>query len=452
MVKKTVRLLIVTICISVLFSGCSLMEFFTAEKLIRPPKLTGEHAALQTAFEEAVGKDIGLYTPIAGNHRGSYILFDANNDSVDEAVVLYSSDTNSSAVHMHLLSQKDGEWYSVADITGSGTEVYKVDFMNIDSGRMLEIVVIWSVDDSKREKTLSVFRISSLDASVDNALSSIATVQIIDYVYFDVDIDNDYEILYLFQASSEQNYSLSARLLDFNEEKELLVPLSDVSFKSNISYFSQITYENTKEQLRVYLDCASPENDYFTEMLVFSKSDAVLFIPDFNGKPLAEITRRTEYVLCTDFNADGTIDIPCVFRVEDSCILSDRPENITVPLFVEWLTYSDDVFKASGKYFINEADGYALRYDSFAECYYIVYDSINRITQLRLKNGTEENNIVFSVSRDDEDSYAGILGDGILGEGFLGNKESVKCNVVVTALGESLSFTESYIKSLLLEL
>ena len=115
--NKLVRAVSMVVCLIFLLSGCSLPDFFSAESLIRPPKLTGEHAALQKAFEEAVGKDVGLFTPISGNHRGSYILFDANSDKVDEAVVFYSFNSNSSVVHMHLLSQKNGQWYSLGDQT-----------------------------------------------------------------------------------------------------------------------------------------------------------------------------------------------------------------------------------------------------------------------------------------------------------------------------------------------
>lgn len=443
--NKLVRAVSMVVCLIFLLSGCSLPDFFSAESLIRPPKLTGEHAALQKAFEEAVGKDVGLFTPISGNHRGSYILFDANSDKVDEAVVFYSFNSNSSVVHMHLLSQKNGQWYSVADVIGSGTEVYKVDFYNTDSTKMTEVSVIWSVEDSKREKTLSVYRISSLDQFADNTVSSIATVQISDYIYFDVDSDGNNEILYLFYNNSEKIYSLSARLLDFNEAEGNFVPLSDISFRSTIASFDNIFYEITGRDLRVYLECVSPEGNIFTEMLVYSKDKEALLLPDADGIMLSELTHRTSPVRSMDFNDDGMIDIPMVLDSEGSYIISERPEQMDVPLLVDWLTYSDNSFSSVGKFYINESEAYAIRIDDLYEYYYFVYDNVNKITQVRLKNNSDENNIVFSVSKKkDSDGYQGILGDS-----FLGDRNFSEYSIVITALGESLSFSEEYIKSLL---
>ncbi len=448
MMKKALKALLAVLLISCIFSGCSLPNFFAAEKLIRPPKLTGENAALQMAFENTVGKDTGLYTPIAGNHRASYILFDANDDSVDEAVVFYSLNSNSSVVHMHLLSQKDGEWYSVFDIIGSGTEVYKVDFYNIDNTNNLEIAVIWSVEDSKREKTLSVYRIASLDRDVDNALVSIATIQISDYVYFDVDGDKANELLYLYYNSSEHVYSLSARLLDFDSAENIFVPLSDLAFQSEISTFSDIIYEKNGNDLRIYLDCISPDNEMFTEILVFSMEKEALFSPQPEDKHLSELSQRNEFIGCQDFNNDGLIDIPVMIDAEESYVLSDISGMTDLPVIVQWITYTESKFVSIGKYFINDTDSFALKLDDLYDDYYIVYDTVNKLTQVRLRASEDENNIVFSVSvRKTDDEYTSILGDG-----FLGGRGDREYNIVVTALGENMQITNAYVESLIKDL
>lgn len=445
MYRKLIRIIVGIVCFSFVLSGCSLPDFFSAENLIRPPKLTGEHAALQKAFEDAVGKDIGLFTPISGNHRGAYILFDANSDGIDEAVVFYSLNSNSSVIHMHLLSRDNEQWYSVADIIGSGTEVYKVDFYNIDSSNMLEISVIWSVEDSKREKTLSVYRISSLEQFGENSVTSIATIQIADYVCFDVDSDRNNEILYLFYNDSENIYSLSARLLDFNDTEDIFVPLSDISFNSSIASFDGIFYEVTGSDLRVYLECVSLDGDIFTEMLVYSKDKEALLIPESTGVSLYELSRRKNSVRCMDFNEDRLIDIPTVLASDESYIISERPEYMDVPLLIEWMTYADYSFYSVGKYYINESEAFAIKIDDLYDYYYFVYDSVNRITQVRLKSNADENNIIFSVSKQKEaDGYQGILG-----EGFLGERDFSEYSIVITALGESLNFSEAYVKSLI---
>lgn len=447
MKNKLSKVIVLIVLLSVVFSGCSLPDFFAAENLIRPPKLTGENAALQQVFENTVGKDISLYSPVSGNHRASYIFFDANADSVDEAVVFYSLNSNSSVVHMHLLSQKNGEWYSVFDVIGSGTEVYKVDFYNIDNLKNLEIAVIWSVEDSKREKTLSVYKIASLESTVDNALVSMATIQIADYVYFDVDSDKSNELLYLYYSSSEMTYSLNARLLDFDSSEKAFVPLSDIAFNSHVSSISDIIYESDGNELRIYLECISPENEMFTEILVFSKEHETLFNPQPDGAVLSEITARRNFISCVDFNEDGYIDIPIPVELEGSYSISDDDFS-EEPVIVEWLTFSDGAFTSIGKYFINETDSFALKLDDLVRYHYIVYDQKNNIVQVRLRDSADENNIVFSVSVDNSAESTGLL----IGDGFLGHRDEREYNIVVTSLGERLYITAEFVESIIKDL
>ncbi len=430
------------------FSGCSMFDFFAAENLLKAPKLTGEKAELQIAFEQAVGADISLYTPIAGDNRASYILFDANADGNEEAVVFYSYNSNSSVVHMHLLSQKNGEWYSVDDFIGSGTEVYKVDFYNIDGSRNLEIAVIWSLEDSKKEKTLSVYRISSLESNFDYSIVSLATIQIADYIYCDVDSDGANELLYFYFDSSYNNSSVNVRLLDFDSQENNLVPLSEVTLPFVFSSVLQITYDKENDDYRFYIDCISADGSVFSEIIVFSSENAALFIPVFKESYASSETVRASSVLCSDFNGDGYLDIPVNLSYDDSYAVADVDGTSPSLSFVHWYTYLDGEFRSLGKYFVNDYDGYCLKLDSLYEYYYVVYDYVNKVTQIRLKNFDEENNIIFSITcKGKSDDTVSIIPDG-----FLGDSSANEYNVVISAKGESMNFTESFIKNLISDL
>lgn len=74
MKHKVLHVIVMLTVISFVLSGCSLLDFFSADNLLKAPKLTGENAALQRAFEEAVGKDVSLFTPISGENRASYVF------------------------------------------------------------------------------------------------------------------------------------------------------------------------------------------------------------------------------------------------------------------------------------------------------------------------------------------------------------------------------------------
>ncbi len=443
---KTVSVILVLICIFN-FSGCSMFDFFSAESLLKSPKLTGEKAKLQLAFENKVGVNIRLFTPVAGDNRGSYIIFDANHDGNDEAVVFYSFNSNSSVVHMHILSQINDEWYSVGDFTGSGTEVYKVDFFNIDSTNNLEIGVIWSLDDSQKEKTLSIYRISSLEADTDNSLVSLATIQIADYVHCNVDDDDANELLYFYFESEKGSSSTKARLIDYDSLNENFIPISEVKLPFSFSAISRIVSDKENDNLRFYVDCLVSGGVIFSEMLVFDYENGALFIPQTSDKYISSISSREYDLYCSDFNNDGYIDIPVSLDSSESFFISDSDEADVSLVFTEWYTFLDRDFMSLGKYFMNRYDEYALKFDALYEKYYVVYDYINRVTQVRLKNYEAENNIVFSISYVTADDLVNILPDGLLGE-----KNDIEYKIVISAKGETLGFSENYIRSLITEL
>lgn len=424
------------------FSGCSLIDFFSADALLRAPGLTGENSALQSAVEAAVGKDISLYFPIAGDYRASYILFDANNDKKDEAVVFYSFNSNKSVVHMMLLSKNGDKWFTVADIIGSGTEVYKVDFCNIDTTQGLEIAVMWSLDDSKREKTLSLYKISSLEKDADNALLSVATIQLLDYICLDIDSDSINELLYFYSNSTDDQLSVSARLLDYIPLDSSFVPLSDVSLSLPITSVFDINYSKDNNDYLIFLDCNSPDGSFFTELIMFDYENSALSKPMVRDKYISSLSIRNNNISCRDFDNDGIIDIPCMLNYEASYVVGYSEESPLRLTFVNWFSYSSDEFYEIGKYFLNDFDGFSMKINDFYEYYYFVYDYENSVTQVRLKNYNEENNIVFSIiSKTDSYDFNSLLQD----------ENTKEHKIIISAKGESLSFTQSYIESLIEE-
>ncbi len=440
--KKILRAICFIVILIFLFSGCSLIDFFSAESLLRPPRLTGENAALQKAFEEKVGKDIGLFAPLSGENRASYILFDSNNDGNDEAIVFYSLNSSEFVIHMHLLSQRNGEWYSVADITGSGTEIYKVDFYNVDNSRNLEIAVTWSVDDSKKDKTLSIYKIANFDENSDNALVSVASVQVADYICLDIDSDGISEVLYLYYKDSYSSLDTVARILDFDLTEQSFLPLSEVSLLCQLSSLVQICYEKQNNNYIVYFDCLNADGRYSTEILLFDYEKETLNIPLLDGVSVYSRSLRKEDVLCQDFDDDGHIDIPLIYPDEFSYMVGISPDNdISIELF-NWYSYAEGSFENKGIYYLNRYDDYLIKADSLINNYYFVYDFTNKLTQVRSKDFDGENNIAFSVTKIIKTEFQPTV---------LSDVTTVEFNVVVTAMGETMNFTTEYIKGLISE-
>ena len=88
--KHILACLALALSLVFLFSGCSL-RFTALPNLLRPPKPIGEYSGLQESFESyvatATGKNFLLKTPITGDYRSSFIMYDMDNDCL-----LYTSD------------------------------------------------------------------------------------------------------------------------------------------------------------------------------------------------------------------------------------------------------------------------------------------------------------------------------------------------------------------------
>ena len=87
-------MIVVITVIAAAFAGCSVFNVFSVDSLIKAPRLTGENAEIQKAFESAVGKDAVLVRPVSGEYRSAYVLrdYDGDGDYDRSALVTFSAD------------------------------------------------------------------------------------------------------------------------------------------------------------------------------------------------------------------------------------------------------------------------------------------------------------------------------------------------------------------------
>lgn len=338
---------------------------------------------------------------------------------------------------MHLLSTNSEKWYSVADIIGSGTGVYKVDFFNLDGNSDMEIAVSWTADDSQKEKKLSIYKISGLGEKNENTIVSLATIQMADYICFDIDSDNTNELLYFYFGSDNANQAFNTRLLDYDIKSETFLPVSDISLKQQISSVLNISVNKHKADYSVLVDSLLSDGMYYTEIISYDSELSVLSLPEDESGPVAARTLRSSSVLCTDFNGDGLIDIPLPLNYDESYFVGKTDTIQSQALFLEWISYSPDEIREFGKFFENSFEGYRMRIDKLFEHYYFVYDYSSKLLQVCLKNLDEENNVVFTVECENSnwnDVY---------------DSDEIEFDISVTSKGEAMNITENFVKDLI---
>lgn len=419
-----------------LLCGCSPFKLLSAGDLIRAPKLTGENALLQGAFEEAVGSDIVLLSPLSGRYRSSYILHDCNGDGTDEALVFYAAGGTDRIVHMHLLEEKSGEWISVGDITGSGNEVYNVEFGNMDSDADAEIAVTWTSSDTKKDKSISFYKLSLSESSMIDAINPLATVQVFDYYILDADEDGINELFYLFYDTAEDRAGAYLRLLKFSETDTALLPVSEVRLNPMISSLLSMKYDFTAHGIEFFVDCSVNENSYFTDIVLYDRSENALNCPvEEAGKDAVAMTRRTTLSYCSDINDDGLIEIPVELTSEESYMKNAETGDVQPLIFTDWQRYEKSSMVSVKKYFVSSVYDFKISVNELREFAYVVYDAASGEIQFREREVPESDNIIFIIK---EVSAAENSADA-----------EKNYTVEITERGRMMNITPSFINTLI---
>ena len=454
--------------ILIAFAGCSVIDFFSTDNLLRAPKLTGVNAALQQAFESAVGQDVYLVGPLTGEYRSAFILKDCDGDGQEEALVFYMPHgTENNTVHMNLMVMRDGAWRSVADIAGNGSEVYQVDFCNIDREEGAEIAVTWTVPDSKRDKTLSLYKINFARFEQNDSFNPLASVQIFEYFVIDIDSDGQNELFYVYFDTTEEKSGAYAKLLKYSDADTVLYPISEVKFDGRASSLLAVKYDLFDGKYEFFIDCAAGENTYYTEIVQYDAEQYTLTLPVRGEEkdPVAE-TRRSSQMYSSDINDDGLIEIPVEKSLPDSFIVND-PENDVLPLrYISWQRFEEDGFAPLTNYFVNETGLYSVCLDPFFGELYMIYDCATGEVQFRETHSSPD----YAPDEYDEDNEDAPEEPGIETDGNNSpsapddllftitvvparqepqNEAAEEIAVVIGARGAALHLTKTYIESLI---
>ncbi len=413
--------------------SCTFFDVFAVDSLIRAPKLTGENAAIQQAFENAAGKDISLVNPLFGDYRSAFVLYDYDKDGIGEAIVFYSKKDSPDEVRLNVLDHGPDGWCSVCDAAGNGSEVYKIDFVNLDKDGDAEIAVTWTLSDSKRTKTLSLYKLVSSSGGVpEKTLNQLAAVQMVEYMVADIDFDGQNEVFYIYSSLSGNSTLYYAALFKMDTITLSPVPLSEVGISWDIEQIVGFMNDIKDAKYTFYIDCLCGDGRYFTEIICYDYANNALVRPvNEEGNYLSAGTYRYDPIFCSDINGDYMTDIPAQTEYEGS-YYKDDDTSAEAPLYLtSYYQFVEGELICTAKYYRNNYCGFSIRTDDFWESTYVVYNVVTGSTQFRMKNCEEADDLLFTLSVNEKD------------------ESDERFYIGVTALGEQNNFTEEKIASLI---
>ena len=393
-IRSTVKSFLLFALVALLCCSCSFIDFFSTDSLIRPPKLTGENALIQQAFEKAVGKDVMLVSPVSGDFRSAFVQYDIDRDGTDETLVFYTRNESPDEAHLHLLRFNGEQWYSAGDMTGNGSEVYSVSFFDLDKTVGYEIAVSWTVSDSKRNKTLSLYKLTSVP---EDRIDQLSVLQIYDYMVCDFDFDGQQELVYLMDNGADQEQPFKANMIKMDPAGAGFTFVCELQLQLSVNVPVKMSFDIRDGHYRLYIDCMNYDGSYMTEVLWFDTGELVLKRAlDAEGNVISEMTGRNAAVFSEDLNNDRIIEFPMQRPYENSAVYTKDPDGETPMQLITFARLQgENLNYLPRNYFYSPEGEFRFKADAFLDGYFAAYDAANK--ELRFYQTDVPETPVFTV-------------------------------------------------------
>lgn len=370
MIKKIACIIV---CFIMLFSlcGCDLLAGDTAELLL-PPSLSGDLAPIAQAINESAG---GVYTfkyPSRGNYRSAVVQQDIDSNGTLEAFAFYSMvDGETITMHINAVHYSDGTWHSVAQQKIVAGGVDRVEFCDLNSDGIQEILVGWEIYGTS-EMQLAVYSMTQ------DSLTQLMLQKYTHFLTCDLNENDKNEILIIKTASAEQKNSASV----FELSADGVLEVSSCRLDNAANTFNEpivSTLSNGKPA--VYIDEIKGVGA-ITEVLFMDKG--ILVNPLLQADTVeTTATLRSVTFTTRDINEDGILEIP----VQEN-IPSVTKSNVNEKLYLtNWCSFNGEVLTNQLTVMINVDDGYYYAIPSrWMGKIAVLKDTDNRIREIYLYN------------------------------------------------------------------
>lgn len=341
MKTKIIVCFLLAACICLCFCGCDLTG--QNDELVSPPELTGEMYPIGEALKNSAGSDYDLKYPTAGNYRSAIILEDINQDSVFEAFAFYSTyDDEMTNMHINVIRQNGESWESVFDQTIVATGVEMVEFCDLNSNGVMEILVGWEVNGNT-QKQLSIF---SFD---DGTLTQKLLQPYTSFLCCDLDANDTYEVFVHLLDTSEQ----TNRAIVYNYGEDGIAQTAGCLMDGSVkSASAPMLSQMSNGQNAIYIDEIKGV-DAITEVLYLSRGELVNPLLDTKTSFQNTATLRAAALEIFDINQDDTPEIPVAVELPNAVV----GEKL---YYTNWCSFNGEVLSVKLITIVNTVDGYYL--------------------------------------------------------------------------------------------
>lgn len=346
------------------FSGCSSIGFSDTE-LMRPPKATGEKAAIQNAIESIAGGEYTLKYPQNGDYRSAIITEDLTQSGIEEVVVFYRTAGENTSTSISFISEVDGEFRVTKSFKNQNSDIDRVLIGDIDNDGAKEVVVGWTsfIQGANQVTYYKVTKSDVVENAIDDKYSEL--------VMCDMTADGVDDLM-LFSltnpVSNEQNNN-KARATLYSYANNEFRKISEVNTNPSVKAYSRVQYGKISDDLNgIFLDCQTVqsvnENEMITEVVYYDTGVNRLKNPlniKSDDLTIENATLRKSASVSRDIDLDEILEVPSAinlkypdFEITEKETLCDITCWSKLDVITNWLIpveYSVANF-ADGYYFI----------------------------------------------------------------------------------------------------
>ena len=380
---KHIRAIFLLLAVCLLLGGCSFKLAASADELIDPISVTGIHADILNALNDFCEDGYTLKTPLSGDFTTSFIFYDLDLDSEDEAVVFYQRSNDVKRTDIAVIDKSGDGWSVICNVEGDGKDVYSLEFCNLNNDSFSELVVLWDISANSSTHLLCAYAQSYEGNAL--TLSKIGNSMSVNN-YISVDIDNTgIDELMVFTLSGGASPTAKATL--YMLENNVFEARSSTKLDGHITGYKSIISENTDKGFCVFADAVKTDKtQMLTELIIWSDYYGEIVAPYYSySTGTTGKTARKSKLCSMDVNSDGYFELP--LDAEEIAL----PEQVEA---VDWKQYRNSVLRHVCYTLAAPKDNYQILIpDDYFREISVSYDSERSEMTVHDKNGK----LVFSI-------------------------------------------------------
>lgn len=335
--QRFFSVIVLSLALLLLLTGCSSFPFTDTKALMAPPKSDEDQQAIHRLLQGGQ-QEINLVFPRTGDYRSAILMQDFTGDGLKDAIGFTSLPEG--GVQVQFLRKAGEEWQTVSSFPNSALQVDRVLFARLTDDGIPGVLIGWGSTTGATGRTASV-SVYLYDPGED-AMGEYPLGVYGELTVTDLNADGLDEVFTVDKAvaaegEGEEASPAQAKVYAWQDGAMALRWTAPAS--NDTASFSQLLFARLNSSTEgVVLDGATADGSMTTQVFCLEENKLVNY-PAAEGDNIPNYTLRPSGapVLCRDIDGDGLLDIPMVSLLP--CLPEDLSPDST-SYQVEWVAFS----------------------------------------------------------------------------------------------------------------